>query len=448
MAFASAAQATPPAIRTSASNPVPACVTPGKLMQFLGTRNNHLKPEFESIAELYKKHGEALSVRWDYAFYQMAIETNFLSYRTGSGSWGDVNPKQYNFAGIGTTGGGVPGDAFPDASAGVLAQMQHLVVYSGERVANPTAKRTREKQDDILSWTAKLAERRPVTFSDLAGRWAVDRRYARSIESIAERFRAGFCNSREDQAAAAAEQSNSPVAGNDEDEDTARKGRKARAAGNGKTRVAKLTSKKRNSRDEDEDDATARKSTKGKPRSASRNKGRENDEDDDGAAKRGGKLSKANTAGDKGDEDQGKPAQVANGAKGSAAAKPGAANPAIADSKTVGERMEALAQSPPAPPLRSGLGLGLMAQGSVSEPAAAPGTCKVWTASYGGSKAVIIKAPLGTQLAFTVLGVTDDNAKTEIDSYIAAYAKGGQAIGEYKSEDAALAKAFELCPKA
>ena len=76
-------------------------------------------------------------MRWDYAFFQMAVETNFLTYRKGNGRWGDVNPKQNNFAGLGTTGGGVPGDSYPDVDTGVLAQIQHLVVYSGERIDDP-----------------------------------------------------------------------------------------------------------------------------------------------------------------------------------------------------------------------------------------------------------------------------------------------------------------------
>ncbi len=52
-------------------------------------------------------------MRWDYAFFQMAVETNFLSFKRGDGSWGDVKPAQNNFAGFGTTGGGVPGDSYP-----------------------------------------------------------------------------------------------------------------------------------------------------------------------------------------------------------------------------------------------------------------------------------------------------------------------------------------------
>lgn len=188
------ASAASPPIRTGASNAVPACVTPDQLMRFLKTRNGALDPRFKDIATHYKRHGEAWRVRWDYAFFQMAIETNFLTYRAPSGRMGDVDPSQFNFAGIGTTGGGVPGDRFPDVSTGVLGQIQHLVVYSGERIQQPVAPRTRLKQDDILALSAPIAATRPVTFQDLSGRWAVDKAYGRSIEWVADRFRSQFCS--------------------------------------------------------------------------------------------------------------------------------------------------------------------------------------------------------------------------------------------------------------
>ena len=186
------ADAAPP-IRLSAENTVPACVTPDRLMRFLRDRNPNVPPRMRDIADHYRRHGMRLRVRWDYAFFQMALETNFLTFRRPGGGWGDVKPAQNNFAGIGATGGGVPGNAFPDVSTGVLAQIQHLVVYTGERLDGPVAPRTRLKQDDIIAMTRSIAARRPVTFGDLAGRWAVDRRYGRSIDTIAGLFRQSYC---------------------------------------------------------------------------------------------------------------------------------------------------------------------------------------------------------------------------------------------------------------
>lgn len=187
-----------PAIRLSPDNRVPACVTPERLTAFLRSRNANLDPRFRDIAHWYKRHGEAWHVRWDYAFYQMAIETNFLTYLRPNGKRGDVDPRQNNFAGIGTTGGGVPGDSYPDVGTGVLAQIQHLVVYSGERLETPVGARTQLKQDHILLASAPIAARRPVTFQDLSGRWAVDKKYGRSIDWVAEQFREGHCNGRQE----------------------------------------------------------------------------------------------------------------------------------------------------------------------------------------------------------------------------------------------------------
>jgi hypothetical protein len=85
----------------------------------------------------------------------------------------------------------VPGDSFPDVSTGVLAQMQHLIAYSGERVGRPVAPRTREKQDEIIALSRALG--RQVRFDDLTNRWAKDSSYARSIEWAAERYRQDNC---------------------------------------------------------------------------------------------------------------------------------------------------------------------------------------------------------------------------------------------------------------
>jgi len=180
-------------IRITSASRVPGCVTPERLMAFIAVRNQALVPKFRDIAFHYKRHGEVWGVRWDYAFFQMVLETNYLMFQRGNGTPGDVRPDQNNFAGLGTTGNGVPGDSYPDVSMGVLAQIQHLVVYSGERISEPVGKRTRLKQEDILRSSRRVASRRPISFQDLSGRWASDRRYGRSIEAIAERYRQMFC---------------------------------------------------------------------------------------------------------------------------------------------------------------------------------------------------------------------------------------------------------------
>ena len=146
-----------PDIKVSAKNAVPECVTPGRLIEYLKSRNAELSPHFESVPVEYMRLGEQLGVRWDYAFYQMILETGALSYRRGNRS-GDVKPTQNNFAGLGATGGGAAGESFKDVPTGVRAHLEHLLHYSGAKLDNPTAERTRKVQEwgVLTSWHAQF----------------------------------------------------------------------------------------------------------------------------------------------------------------------------------------------------------------------------------------------------------------------------------------------------
>src|SRR5262249_2450111 len=135
-----------PEIKTSATNRVPECVTPGRLTEFLRRRNPDLDARYDGLATLSMRLREELGVRWDYAFYQMIIETGWLRYRRGNRS-GDVKPAQNNFAGLGATGGGQSGESFKDMATGVRAHLEHLLLYAGDHIGNPTAERTRKVQE-------------------------------------------------------------------------------------------------------------------------------------------------------------------------------------------------------------------------------------------------------------------------------------------------------------
>lgn len=191
-----------PAIRLAADNRVPACATPERLTAFLMSRNDRLDAKYRTIAHEYKKHGEAHGVRWDMAFHQMVLETNALKFRRGDGTPGDVKPHQNNFAGIGATGGGVPGEKFLDVATGVKAHIQHLVAYSGEVVVAPVSQRTRDVQDGVIKQSLKLG--RTVRYDDLTRRWAADRNYARSMQVLRAKFEEDFCSGRSDPVATAA----------------------------------------------------------------------------------------------------------------------------------------------------------------------------------------------------------------------------------------------------
>lgn len=80
----------------------------------------------EAFCQIYAEEAKAEGVRPEVAFVQTMKETGFLQYG------GDASIEQFNFAGLGTTGGGVPGNSYPDVRTGVRAQIQHLKAYATE----------------------------------------------------------------------------------------------------------------------------------------------------------------------------------------------------------------------------------------------------------------------------------------------------------------------------
>ena len=194
MLVAAPAAAELPDILAGPRNPVPECVTPGRLMAYLKLRNPQLDPRYEGIASEYMRHGEQLGVRWDFAFYQMIVETGALSYWRGN-RHGDVKPSQNNFAGLGATGRGERGESFPDISTGVRAHLEHLMLYAGRPVDNPVAERTRNVRDwgVLTGWQQTFT--RPINFRDMAGKWAPGTKsYPSMLETVAERFHNELCS--------------------------------------------------------------------------------------------------------------------------------------------------------------------------------------------------------------------------------------------------------------
>ena len=81
-------------------------------------------PTIEDFCRIYIEECEIEGVKADVAFCQAMLETGFLKFG------GDVKPEQYNFAGLGATGGGNPGESFPSVRIGIRAQIQHLKAYA------------------------------------------------------------------------------------------------------------------------------------------------------------------------------------------------------------------------------------------------------------------------------------------------------------------------------
>ncbi len=451
-----------PQIRINERNQVPACVTPERLMAFLRDRNPDVDPRFREIARWYKYYGEGWRVRWDYAFFQMVLETNYLSYRQGNGRRGDVWETQNNFAGIGATGGGVRGERFSDVKTGVHAQIQHLVAYSGEHLAAPISKRTRENQDDIIAQSSRLG--RPMTFGDLARRWATDRAYGKSIDIVANLFLSRYC----DQPTTSTVSDARPPAplqirrewrypfrppsglGGPKPMDLAGPVPDEPAApdqSSGGEVLPWLAKPKTPTSPANRDHPVAvtpkKPSLKTLKQTSKPSKGRK-------AAQKTKKPSITGAA-----------APVASTSWSTVTAQeqeapvaPIVTTTPLAASDQADTTTSYLPWLPtfritPETPAPSRLGGPLPADlgdaAKAAEAAPAP-SCKVLTASYGGNKTLLIRSRAGEEVQYTALTIVDGFERSMFDAYARTEAQGAEIVGEYPSREAALADAKFNCP--
>ena len=435
-----------PQVKVSASNQVPECATPGRLTAYLQTRNPRLDPRFEGVATQYMRHGEALGIRWDIAFFQMILETGGLRFG------GDVKPAQNNFAGLGASGGGARGESFGDVSTGVKAHLQHLLMYAGDHIDDPVAERTRKVQEwGVLTAWQKSIEG-PMTFTLVAKQWApTSRNYGRDVSTISDEFYNQFCNADDPKPELVQE---------------AREGRQPPAT--------KATAKAKKAKAETEVAAVAEPAAEEQPVALPTQKGadvakqrieEERKENPPlkalGAGMIGSVTKTAATETPPAAAEDSPPVTLLNAkqpeaAPATAEASPETKAPAAktdtkAKSKT--EAKPAVAKADAKADTKGAqvqtASIGSAATQLKVPPAKGGSKCKVWTASYGGQRAVIIKAnATGTgTVNYTVLDVTETNEKREVDAYIAAYAKGGEKVGSFPTQNKALNKAFELCPE-
>jgi len=141
------------------------------LSQYLIKRNPEPKLRLGALelALLYIEEGKAEGVRGDIAFCQSCVETGYWKFG------GDVKPEQNNFAGIGATGNGNPGNVFADPRQGVRAQIQHLKAYATEEPLKQAC------VDPRYSFVKKGIA---PTWEELSGKWATDKGYGEKILAI------------------------------------------------------------------------------------------------------------------------------------------------------------------------------------------------------------------------------------------------------------------------
>ena len=130
-------------------------------------------PTIRSFCSIAYNEAVAEGVRPEVLFAQAMHETGWLRFG------GDVKPEQCNFGGLGATGNGVSGLTFPDVATGLRAQVQHLKAY-----ASTDPLKTQCVDPRFYYVTRGCAP----CVEDLAGRWASDRNYGKSLVTIINRL--------------------------------------------------------------------------------------------------------------------------------------------------------------------------------------------------------------------------------------------------------------------
>lgn len=139
--------------------------------------NPKLTVDIGTLVNLYIKEAKIEGVNHDIAFAQAIKETGFFKYG------GDVTYDQNNYAGIGTTGGGVKGHYFPTAQVGVQAQIQHLKAYA---TREPLVQKCVDPRYDLV------AKGIAPNVCNLNGKWAVPGNgYGESIVELINAMRKG-----------------------------------------------------------------------------------------------------------------------------------------------------------------------------------------------------------------------------------------------------------------
>ena len=116
---------------------------------------------------------------------------------------------------------------------------------------------------------------------------------------------------------------------------------------------------------------------------------------------------------------------------------PGVATPASAAPPPVSAPVS---PTPPAVPA----GAAPSTTGAVP-PRPAP-ACKIFRASYGGPKTVLIQAQKDGITNYTLLEVTSGREQDQTKAFMDVHARGGKVVGEFPVEADALKRSFELCP--
>ena len=126
-------------------------LTSNQLKRFLVANNPSIEDKYLDMVDIYLEEGEKEGIRGDLALMQSILETGWFKV------FGNVNPNQYNFAGMGVTGPGVSGLAFESPRIGIRAHIQHLKAYATDKplnqeLVNPRFRYVRRGVSPYVEW--------------------------------------------------------------------------------------------------------------------------------------------------------------------------------------------------------------------------------------------------------------------------------------------------------
>ena len=141
-------------------------VTQRQMIRYIKRKNPapKLNCTVTEIVRLYYEEAGREGIRPDVALCQALKETGFFKYG------GDVIPKQNNFCGLGTIGGGIKGAFFATPQLGVRAHIQHLKAYATKE--KPSLAIVDPRYEHIVKNRPELYGS-VQTWTGLNGQWAV-----------------------------------------------------------------------------------------------------------------------------------------------------------------------------------------------------------------------------------------------------------------------------------
>ncbi|MGF7085770.1 glucosaminidase domain-containing protein, partial [Ohessyouella blattaphilus] len=129
----------------------------------------------EAFCTMYVQEANKYGVKAEVAFVQAMLETNYLRYG------GDVKAEQFNFAGLGATGNGEPGNVFANVRTGVKAQIQHLYCYASTEPLPSGELLVDQRWSNNLRGKAPYVEWLAIKKNPYGTGWAAAEDYGESI---------------------------------------------------------------------------------------------------------------------------------------------------------------------------------------------------------------------------------------------------------------------------